>query len=610
MIYRRVFPVVLFLATTNMMLAQMVPWLTRSADNSRSGWNASETMLTQQSLFNKGIRLQPLVPVVGDARGMEAQPLIVPSVQTAKGMRDVMILPSLANVVRGVDAHDGSAIWQTPPLGVPINGSAQIDMHQINQHWGCLSTGVVSGLRFYTVCWVSMDGSGTPKSGRYFMYVLNVADGSQTTSPVPVQGTDTSMWKQRSSLVLTDVAGVKTIFFAHGSVFETSTGYTGGVTAFDVATNKIVAQLPMTSGIWMAGCGLIADAAGDLYAITGNGDFDPSKGWFGESFIKIHYTAGKGMEIVDQWSPWSDFQRSGQQKVPANKLAGESLPSEEIKPVGGGMSMNLKGAILKATLNEHGIPTVLVYPPPMASGAWSDEDWGSAGPSCIFAISVCIASGKDGIGYPIATTALGKTTSTTVGTQPNYAKLASPCVWLTMSPGQVDCSPDDPRTLNFFPNGVTAHLHMTPVHFYNPVLKQWEIAVWGENSRLHLWAIDAQTKRLTYIAESLEYASTDVRSTTPGGMPGGFCSGSSNGQNPDTYILACSIPYGDGNTTVTQGRLLIYDPIHLDAEGHIRVLWDSQHWGIPYKFNKFMPPVIDGGEIILPNYDGSVMIFR
>ena len=114
----------LFLVVIESCFAQstMTPWLTRSADNSRSGWNSHETQLTQASVLTKGIIRATIIPVVGDARGMEAQPLILPNVQTARGIRDVLVLPSMANVVRGVDAHDGSGIWQVT-LGTPINGS-------------------------------------------------------------------------------------------------------------------------------------------------------------------------------------------------------------------------------------------------------------------------------------------------------------------------------------------------------------------------------------------------------------------------------------------------------------------------------------------------------
>jgi hypothetical protein len=60
---------------------------------------------------------------------------------------------------------------------------------------------------------------------------------------------------------------------------------------------------------------------------------------------------------------------------------------------------------------------------------------------------------------------------------------------------------------------------------------------------------------------------------------GGFCSGSSNGEDPDSAILVCTIPYGDANAHVVNGRLLVYDPVHLAADGSLKVLWDSQKFG-------------------------------
>ena len=118
------------------------------------------------------------------------------------------ILPSMANVVRAVDAHDGSGIWQTN-LGVPITGFQAIDSHNINQHWGCISTGVIDPdtERLYQVCWVSTDKTGNPESGRYFMFVLDLANGNQVIAPVLIDGTsdkqsfNSQMRKQRSSLV-------------------------------------------------------------------------------------------------------------------------------------------------------------------------------------------------------------------------------------------------------------------------------------------------------------------------------------------------------------------------------------------------------------------------
>src|SRR5580693_3675658 len=228
----------------------MQPWLTRSADNSRSGWNPHETQLTQASVSSKGIVRTTIVPLIGDARGMEAQPLILPNVKAILGTRDVMVLPSMANIVRGVDAHDGSGIWQVS-LGMAVTSSPQIDSMNINQHWGCISTGVIDPdtQRLYQVCWVSADGSGTPQTARYFMFVLNVADGSQVVPAVPIQGVsgtqdfNSAMRKQRSSLVETNVGGVKTVFGCSGTIFETGQGANGFCFAFDVATNQMSAML-------------------------------------------------------------------------------------------------------------------------------------------------------------------------------------------------------------------------------------------------------------------------------------------------------------------------------------------------------------------------------
>jgi hypothetical protein len=603
----------------------MAPWVTRSADNSRSGWNPRESRLTQDSVETKGIIRATIIPVGGDARGMEAQPLLLPRVKTARGLRDVMVLPSMADVVRGVDAHDGSGIWQVT-LGMPITGSQSIDSHQINQHWGCISTGVIDAeaKRLYQVCWVSPDRSGNPQTGRYFMFVLRVADGNQVVPPVLIEGKsgtqdfNAAMRKQRSSLVETNIHGVKTVFGCSGTINEVEAGAASGYCfAFDVASNKVSAMLATTAGegagVWMAGQGASADSDGNLYVVTGNGDFDGVSQW-GESFLKLKYTPSSGgtpakLEVIDHWTPWADLARTGQMAAQPVKLAGVSAASEAVKPVGGRMNISFKNAKLVPHVNERGTPTLLVFPD-MASGNWSDEDWGSAGPACIFSIDVCVATGKDGIAYPIKTSSLGGTTLADLADAPtNCRKLAAPPVWLTMSPGPVETCPADPKTLNFFPWGDTAHLHMTPVQFFDPDRKSWTIFAWGENSQLHKWAVSS-TGNLTYVAQGNEYASADARGNPPGGMPGGFCSGSSNGADPNSAIVVCTIPYGDANANVVNGRLLVYDAVHLAANGSLKVLWDSQRWGVQFLFNKFNPPVIDGGQIYVPNYNGGVDLYR
>jgi hypothetical protein len=600
----------------------MQPWLARGGDDARSGWNGQEQRLTQDLIKSQGVRLAVKVPVYGDAMGMEAQPLIVPAVATASGTHDLMLLPSEANVIRGVDAQTGMPIWNDITLpGMPVKSTLQIDSHITNDHFGCISTGVVDADtdRLYQSCWISTDG--TPNTARFKMFVVDIAKGILVTPKgVDLQGNDSSWWKQRSSLALIKQGGQKTVLLAHGSVFESGggdKGFTGGIVAFDTATNTVVATMPMTSGIWMAGAAPPCNSTGDCYYITGNGDFDPSHGWFGESFVRVHFDpAAKKLSVVDWWSPWTDLQRSGQQRVPEGKVAGMSMPSEQPRPVGGSMSMPLKNLRPVAVQDERGNFSVNLVVPPMASGAWSDEDWGSAGPACFFKLNVCLAAGKDGIAYGISTTSAGKTTPTQVGTKANCKKLAIQPFFATASAGSIDTCPADLKTLNIFPQGgYTVHEHGQPIQFYDPKLQSDVMVLGGENSRVHKWAITASTAK--YIAEGHEFASEWLQGRPHGGMPGSMCTGSSNKeQSENSYIVVCTIPYGDANAQrQTPGHIVIYDPIHITADGFMPTLWDSGWFGAQdpksewhMSFNKFDPPVINGGEIIVPTFDGRVLI--
>ncbi len=87
------------------------------------------------------------------------------------------------------------------------------------------------------------------------MFVLNVADGSEVAPPVLIEGKsgnqdfNAGMRKQRSSLVETNVNGVKTVFGCSGTTFETQAGAASGYCfAFDVATNKVSAMLALIGG--------------------------------------------------------------------------------------------------------------------------------------------------------------------------------------------------------------------------------------------------------------------------------------------------------------------------------------------------------------------------
>jgi hypothetical protein len=604
---------------------QFAPWTTRSADNARSGWNAHETELTPAKIEGAGLVKLGVYKVPGDDRGLEAQPLVLPGVQTASGLRDVIVFASMGDHVRAVDARDGDLLWDVQ-VGMPVLSSKNIDMWGINHHWGCLSTGVIDQdmQRLYQVCWVLPKNAADAtdaSAARSYMFVFNLADGGLVVPPVLLDGASQGVnfnampRKQRSALVETNVDGVKTVFGCAGTVKEADDHAAGFCFAFDVATSKFSTLLALSrgisnnsgAGVWMGGQGVVADAAGDLYLITGNGGFDGVSS-FGESFVKLRYQPpmpGReaSLSVVGHWTPWTDVARAPPQtRLAAARAAMKQHPSGAMMTMSSG-----PGAVLKTGFDSRGHPLLLVFP--NDPGRWSDEDWGSAGPACLFAIEICVATGKDGIGYPLRASDPGATTPADLAdAKANCGKLAFPPVWLTIDLGAVDPCPADPRELNFLPQGETAHLHMTPVQYFDPLLGVWTIFVWGENSILRKWAV-SPSDGLKLVAEGAEPASEDVRGADlGGGMPGGFCAGSSNGGDPESAILACTIPYGDGNQHVVEGRLLVYDAAHL-LQGRLKVVFDSRHVGLPFKFNKFNPPLIDGGRIYVPDYDGGVEVF-
>jgi hypothetical protein len=595
-------------------LAQVTGVYTRSFDNARSGHNPNETILTESAVATKGIKLQTVIPVIGDARGMESQPLILPAVKVVDGStQDVMILPSMANVVRAVNAETGVGIWQTT-LCMPIQGGPSIDAHGINDKWGVLSTGVIDPdtQKVYMVAWCSSDGSATPQTARNYFYVLSVPTGAilATTLIDGTSGTQSynaAMRKQRSSLVLTNVNGVKTVFGASGTVLESGNGAAGWIFALDTYDNKIKAILALSqgvgAGIWMSGQGLAADSKGYLYGVTGNGTFD-GKQDFGESLVKLTYTSPVNatpatLQVTDWYTAFEDGVRTGNIPLSSSKLAGISAVTAAMKamPVGASMKMPASVRVVTGGLTTDTNQVAQLVYGADASGAWGDEDLGSGGGTLIESMGIFATAGKDGLSYEANINNMGKTMPGD-NAKTNCAKLAAPPVWFTASPGPVDPCPLDTSTLNFLPFGRTRHFHDTFVQYQSPTLGMTLIGG-GENSAIHEWKMSS-TGALTYVAQGAQYAS-DAVTRSPGGMAGSHCSMSSN--HNVGAVLWCQQPLGDSNATITQGRLLAIDPETMTT------IWNSQEWGITFTSNKFLAPIVWNGRVYLPNYSGGVLVF-
>lgn len=579
---------------------------TRSYDNARSGTNTLETILTPAAIGTRGIKRLFSLALPGDARGCEAQPLIVPGVAMADGsIHDVVYIATMANRVFAFDANTGAKLWMVE-LGTPVKGSRGIDAYLINDHWGILSTPVISSAAgtMYVCAWSSPDGS--VDKAQHYVHAISLRDGSAMHPPLnlegasydpghglPIQQFRSAQRKQRAALLLTNGA----VFIPFGTIAETSSTARGWLIAVDTATFQISATWTSTSrgsggGIWHSGSGPAADAEGSVYVVTGNGDFDAVTD-FGESIVKMRYTPPRpgvpgSLTVIDWWTPWTDDGRTG----------GSPEGEDGHKPMASNVRMVARLAAMGVAPKDMG-------------GAWGDQDFGAGGPVLAPTVGAVLAAGKDGILYTGDTQNLGKTLPADLDpatTAKNYARLKASPIFYTYYPGpQLSPAPTTVSNLNVLEAQRTHHLHGTPV-LWNSAAHGLVHFCWGENGNLRAWALE-NTGASRYLGCSIEVASVDSP-VPPGGMPGGMISLSANADTGG--VVWASIPYKDANMEISPGRFLAYDGTEFgrfsDGSGWIKPLWDSQQWNWQFSHNKFNRPVVWNGKIFLPTYDGEVLV--
>ena len=268
--------------------------LTQHNDNARTGVNAGETILTTGNV--KPDNFGRLWTLYVDGQ-ISAQPLYVsqlridtstnPNAPLVQGTFNVVVVATMHNTVYVYDADaenrlpDGNTkpLWAAW-LGQPRASGADIDMWGTNDpEWGILSTPVVDAQK--TTLWVvTWNEEGGTK--RYRLHALNLKDGSPRRAPIVIGGVppdpnqpcayptsyNPCKQKQRAALLL-DRGIVYVAFGGDGS--------RGALFAFDAATLQQVAFWSPTptgdnGGIWQSGRGPAADADGNVYLMTANGD--------------------------------------------------------------------------------------------------------------------------------------------------------------------------------------------------------------------------------------------------------------------------------------------------------------------------------------------------
>jgi hypothetical protein len=297
--------------------------LTANGDNNRTSANQQESQLRPSTVAPGLFGKLGSFPVDGQ---VYAQPLYVSKLKMPDGKaHSVLFVFTMHNSVFAFDADTPSTaglLWQTN-LGTSVPASMLFTKYSdIWPEIGILSTGVIDlqhGV-LYAVAETLMNGGPT-----FYLHALDVTTGQETMNgPVAIAASvagigggstanqmitfDASQHMQRSGLLLANNA----VYVAFGAHADESPWH-GWVISYDFSDLSMQTGVFVTTpsgdggGIWQAGRGLPADDAGNVYAITGNGDFDGAKD-FSETFVKLSGRSAKltGWYTPDYWQVLSD----------------------------------------------------------------------------------------------------------------------------------------------------------------------------------------------------------------------------------------------------------------------------------------------------------------
>jgi len=277
---------VLALLVSRALLAQ-VDVLTAQYNNGRTSANLQEPILNPSNVAAQQFGRLFSLPVDGP---IYSQPLIVTQFSLpGVGSRDLVIVTTLANSVYAFDADNpaqSQPYWHVS-LGAPCPVEPQGPSH------GVLSTPVIDRSTNTIYLTAAVDSQGDV--GLY-IFALDLATGNRKFNspqraalPLSTGGlaTDASYWYQRSGLLLN-----KGSLFV-GYVYTTAnfTEEHGFVQAFAADNLSLLASWessPNTphGGVWQAARGLAADASGNVFLATADGEWNGTTD-FGNSVVEL-----------------------------------------------------------------------------------------------------------------------------------------------------------------------------------------------------------------------------------------------------------------------------------------------------------------------------------
>ncbi|GGB10035.1 discoidin domain-containing protein [Puia dinghuensis] len=300
-------------------------------NNQRTGWNDRENSLNTKNV--KPGSFGKLFSVALDDE-MYAEPLVVRVNIPGIGTRNVLYAATVNNTVYAYDADSlraGGAYWSRnftpsgyrPPINTDIVGACYGQYSDILK-MGIVGTPVIDTLTntmYFVARSISTDGNNTFVD---WLHAVDILTGADRKAPVlinpSVAGTgdgssngtvpfNPMTQNQRGSLMLLN--GIVYIPFASHCDLSPYHGWYVGYDTTTLSQQIVYNTTPDGSGggIWGAGNGPAADAAGNIYMVTGNGTIgvgaDPTNNRNrAESMIKLT-PSGNTLSVVDYFAPYN-----------------------------------------------------------------------------------------------------------------------------------------------------------------------------------------------------------------------------------------------------------------------------------------------------------------
>jgi uncharacterized protein (TIGR03437 family) len=285
-------------------------------DTHQTGANLQETSLTPQTNW-KSFGKIGAYPVDGQ---VYAQPLFVSGVAIGGVNYNVVYVATMHNSVYAFNAdapQSATPLWQVN-LG-PVVPSGLFNFTDILPEIGILGTPAIDAVNqaLYAVA-DTLDPTGSPA---FQLHALSLVDGHEMNGgpariAASVSGTGAgsnngtiafdAFWQlQRPGLMLANGA----LYIAFGSHADTG-NYQGWIIEYNPSTLQQTAVFNSApngrqAAFWHSGRAPAIDGSGDVYAATGNGDWDGVAN-FGESVLHL---AGGNLSLLDWYTPedWANL---------------------------------------------------------------------------------------------------------------------------------------------------------------------------------------------------------------------------------------------------------------------------------------------------------------